>query len=129
MALDTITEPPADPALETPPEAPPETPDEEPGGTITILLPGGEMNEPFEPLAARRESLAGSVVGIIDNNMWRSMAILADELARLLVERAGAAEVVVTTAGPMHGADPERYHQEMEAFHAEVDAVISGLGN
>ncbi len=97
--------------------------------TTTILLPTGEVTEPAKPLAIRKDSLAGAVVGIIDNDMWRSMAILADELSHRLVDRAGAAGVVVRASGPMHGADPEQYRQEMEAFHAEVDAVISGLGN
>ena len=97
--------------------------------TTVILLPCGEVNEPAKPLAIRKDSLAGTVVGIIDNDMWRSMAIMADELSKQLVERAGVVEVVVRASGPMHGADPERYRQEMEAFHAEVDAVISGLGN
>lgn len=97
--------------------------------TTVILLPCGEVNEPTQPLAIRKDSLAGTVVGIIDNDMWRSMAIMADELSRQLVERAGVVEVVVRASGPMHGADPEQYQQEMEAFHAEVDAVISGLGN
>ncbi len=97
--------------------------------TTTILLPTGEVNEPAQPLAIRKDSLAGAVVGIIDNDMWRSMAIMADELSHQLVNRAGAAGVVVRASGPMHGADPEQYQQEMEAFHKEVDAVISGLGN
>ncbi len=97
--------------------------------TTVILLPCGEVDEPAQPLAIRKDSLAGSVVGIIDNNMWRSMGIMADELSRRLVEEAGAVDVVVRPSGPMQGADPERYQQEMEAFHAEVDAVISGLGN
>ncbi len=145
MGLVTIAEPSTDPVSEGPPAEPAgssdtiaapmaggpvsEGPPAEPAGSIVILSPCGEVTESVEPLAARRGSLAGAVVGIIDNDMWRSMAIMADELSRLLVDRVGAAEVVVTTAGPMHGADPERYHQEMEAFHAEVDAVISGLGN
>ena len=94
-----------------------------------ILLPCGEVGEQSEPLAARRESLAGAVVGVIDNDMWRSMGIVADELCGLLVDQTGAAKVVVRTSGPMHGADPEAYRQELEAFHREVDAVISGLGN
>lgn len=98
-------------------------------GSTTILLPTGEVTEPTQPLAIRKDSLAGAVVGIIDNDMWRSMAIMADELSRQLVDRAGAAGVVVRASGPMHGADPEQYQREMEAFHAEVDAVISGLGN
>ncbi len=97
--------------------------------TTTILLPTGEVNEAARPLAIRKSSLAGAVVGVIDNDMWRSMAIVADELSCLLVDRAGAAGVVLRTSGPMHGADPDQYQQEMEAFHAEVDAVISGLGN
>ncbi|MCY4036426.1 MAG: hypothetical protein OXF64_03095 [bacterium] len=97
--------------------------------TTTILLPTGELSEPARPLALRKDSLAGAVVGIIDNALWRSMAVAADELSRLLVDRAGAAGAVVRTSGPMHGADPEQYQREMEAFHAEVDAVISGLGN
>ena len=102
---------------------------ENPAGSTTILLPTGEVTEPAQPLAIRKDSLAGAVVGIIDNDMWRSMAIMADELSRQLVDRAGAASVVVRASGPMHGADPEQYQREMEAFHAEVDAVISGLGN
>ncbi len=100
-----------------------------PAQTTTILLPTGEVSEPAQPLAIRKDSLAGSVVGIIDNDMWRSMGIMADELSRLLVDQAGAVGVVVRSSGPMHGADPEQYRREMEAFHREVDAVISGLGN
>ena len=49
---------------------------------ITILLPHGEVDDERSRLAPRDGSLAGKKVGFLDNELWRSMHILTDELAK-----------------------------------------------
>jgi len=96
---------------------------------ITILLPDGEIPSTAHHLARRPDSLRGRRVGFLDNELWRSMQILTDELSKVLTEDHGVASVDVLRSGPAHGSDPGDYRDRLERWSHEVDAVISGLGN
>jgi len=96
---------------------------------ITILLPHGEVDGARSTRAARLPALAGKRIGFLDNGLWRSMRILQDELAKQLEREYGSAGSVVVEAGPMHGARPQDYRDELSGLAARVDAVVSGLGN
>jgi hypothetical protein len=96
---------------------------------ITILLPHGEVDAADTSRAARLPALGGKRIGFLDNGLWRSMRTLADELAKQLREGHGIAGSEVVESGPLHGAQPQQYRQELESLAARVDAVVSGLGN
>jgi hypothetical protein len=96
---------------------------------ITILLPHGEVDGSQTVRAARLPALAGKRIGFLDNGLWRSMGILRDELARALQKEHGIAGSVAIEAGPMHGARPQDYQDELSDLASRVDAVVSGLGN
>jgi len=96
---------------------------------ITILLPGGDVPTAEHRLAERPSSLRGRRVGFLDNELWRSMQILTDELSKLLRAEQGVAAVDVLRSGPAHGSDPSAYRQRLSRWSQDVDAVVSGLGN
>ncbi|MCE2392469.1 MAG: hypothetical protein J4G09_13495 [Proteobacteria bacterium] len=96
---------------------------------IDILLPHGEVPPSGKSLAPRPDGLRGRRVGFLDNELWRSMGILSDELGRLLVAEHGVASVDVLCSGPAHGSHPDDYRERLEQWSAKVDAVVSGLGN
>ncbi len=96
---------------------------------ITILLPDGEVPSTSHPLASRPSSLRGRRVGFLDNELWRSMQILTDELSKVLTAEHGVVAVDVLRSGPGHGSDPGDYRERLEKWSHGVDAVISGLGN
>ena len=96
---------------------------------VTILLPHGEVEFGESRLAARPASLEGRKVGFLDNDMWRSMHILSDEMAKVLTSEYGVVEAEVIRLGPMQGGLPKEYQDRLEDFASRVDAVVSGLGN
>ena len=96
---------------------------------IEILLPHGEVPPGQASLAARPESLRGRRVGFLDNELWRSMRVLADELGERLVAEHAVASVEVLGSGPAHGSRPDEYRERLEGWSRGVDAVVSGLGN
>ena len=96
---------------------------------ITILLPHGEVDGRDLAHAPRLRALRGKRIGFLDNGLWRSMRILADELGKALTETHGIAGSVVVDSGPKHGADPKDYEQRLRGLADDVDAVVSGLGN
>ena len=97
--------------------------------TITILLPHGEVEGIPENLAPRLSTLEGKKVGLINNELWRSMHILQDELEKVLMGEYGVAGTESIYIGPGTGAMPQKYVDEIEGLTQKVDAVISGLGN
>lgn len=96
---------------------------------ITILLPDGEAPQTEHSLAERPSSLRGRRVGFLDNELWRSMHILTDELGKALTEEHGVVSVDVLRSGPAHGSDPGEYRARLEQWADDVDVVVSGLGN
>ncbi len=99
------------------------------GKTITILLPHGELDGSRTQLAPRLPSLEGKRVGFLDNELWRSMHILCDEMGKVLTSEYGVVSTETIYMNPMNGRLPKKYQDDLKAFSDRVDAVISGLGN
>ncbi len=95
----------------------------------TILLPHGEQEGRDSRLAPRLKSLERKRVGFINNELWRSMHILQDELAKVFTSEYGVVDPETVYVGPQKGADPKQYLAELEGLTKRVDAVVSGLGN
>jgi len=63
-------------------------------GSMEILDPVGPASTPSHPLAPRPASLAGSVIGVLDNSKPNARVLL-EGVARALALRLGAREVRV----------------------------------
>jgi len=98
-------------------------------GTITILLPQGEIDAQAVRIAPRLRSLEGKRVGFVNNELWRSMHILQDELEKVFTGEYGVVETETIYIGPGTGAMPQKYIDELRGLSERVDAVVSGLGN
>ena len=96
---------------------------------ITILLPHGEPDETDSKLAERLPELRGKKVGFVDNELWRSMHILVDELGDVLKRDHGVTETETIFLSPAAGALPKKYRDALESLATRVDAVVTGLGN
>ena len=96
---------------------------------ITILLPHGEPDESESKLAERLPDLHGKKVGFVDNELWRSMHILVDELGETLKRDHGVTETETIFLSPGAGALPKKYQDALEELATRVDAVVTGLGN
>jgi hypothetical protein len=71
--------------------------------------------------------LTGKVVGLRLDTAWRSYEWVLSEWEPRLV--AAGATVVRWTAGNRVGDDADVTHRQLEAFAAEVDIGVVGLGN
>ena len=92
--------------------------------TLKMLDPRANVNPEDRPLIAGLDTLAGKVIGIIDNGQSNSTAMF-QELAKLLQEKFQPAEVLFKTKpSHMQGA-PKPI---MEEFVNRCDAIITGLG-
>ncbi len=98
-------------------------------GTVTILLPHGEPPATRTRLAPRLASLDGKRVGFLDNELWRSMHILVDELTKVLTTEYGVAGAEVIYMNPLKGALPKKYQDQLRELRGRVGAVVAGLGN
>ena len=96
---------------------------------VTILLPHGELQGEESKLAPRLASLEGKKLGFINNELWRSMHILQDELIKVLTSEYGVTDTESIYIGPGTGAMPQKYVDEIKGMTDKVDAVVSGLGN
>ena len=96
---------------------------------ITILLPHGEPDDVASKLAERLPDLHGKKVGFVDNELWRSMHILVDELGETLKRDPAATETETIFLSPGAGALPKKYQDALEELATRVDAVVTGLGN
>ena len=95
----------------------------------TILLPHGETGDHASRLTPRLPSIEGRKVGFIDNEMWRSMHILVDEVRKVVTSEYGVTDTEVIFSSPGHGRDPKEYQDRLVGLSQRVDAVVSGLGN
>ena len=97
------------------------------GGTMAKLLmldPRADVLLEDRPPVPGLDGLAGKVVGILDNGQANSSPMFR-ELARLMEERSGAAEVAVwKKPSHMQGAPWEM----IEEVLGRCDAVVTGLG-
>ena len=96
---------------------------------ITILLPHGESEEADGKLADRLPDLHGKRVGFVDNELWRSMHILVDELGETLKRDHGVSTTETIFLSPGAGALPKKYQEALQDLATRVDAVVTGLGN
>ena len=93
-------------------------------GKLQMLDPRADVLLENHPPVAGLDKLAGKVVGILDNGQANSSPMF-HELARLIEERSGAAEVVVRKKpSHMQGAPTEM----IEEMLSRCDAVVTGLG-
>jgi hypothetical protein len=97
---------------------------------VKMLLPHGEIVAGQREPVARLTNLAGKRIGIVDNALWRSMHILADELAMVLPRAYGVAAVeTITVLDGMPQEAPAEYRALLEDLSQRVDAAVAGLGN
>jgi hypothetical protein len=91
---------------------------------LKMLDPRATVNPEERPLMPGLVSLAGKVIGIIDNGQSNSTAMF-QELAKLIHEKYQTAEVLFKTKpSHMQGAPGPI----IEEFVSRCDAVITGLG-
>ncbi len=96
---------------------------------VKVLLPVGEVEAGGAKLAPRLRSLEGKRIGFIDNEMWRSMHILVDDLAKVFTAEYGATGTETVFLGPAAEVNPKGYQAALGELAGKVDAVVSGLGN
>ena len=94
---------------------------------LRILSPVAAGPGQQRPLAARPAALLGRRVGIRRDRTWGSFEVFTDEVARLLRERTGVAEVVFFDPGTRIGT-PEHESARVVDFAREVEAAVVGLG-
>lgn len=90
---------------------------------MKVLTPTGLSAVEVTSLRLGLDSLAGKVVGFIDNSM-PNVHEIADDIDELLVARHGVARVVKFRKQPA-GATPDAV---MKQLTQECDAIIVGMG-
>jgi hypothetical protein len=92
---------------------------------FTVFDPtDGPVGRPFAP-APRTASLAGKVVGILDNGKPKSDVLLRGVEA-LLRSEAGVKEFVIVRKASAYRPAPD---DQLEDLAGKVDAVIAGIGD
>jgi hypothetical protein len=91
---------------------------------LTILSPAAESWRPMDNVIPRVDDLRGKTVVIL-NNRWTSMNIISEQIAILLKEQYGAAEVFEKLI-PLASAAPQETFIEVER---EAQLAIVGLAN
>jgi hypothetical protein len=84
----------------------------------------GSVVKAFAP-AARRASLAGAVVGILDNGKHKSDVLLR-EVQELLRSEAGVKDFVVVRKASAYRPAPD---QQLDDLARRADAVVAGIGD
>lgn len=91
---------------------------------LSILTPAAEAWRPIEATVPQLGDLHGATVAIL-NNRWTSMNIIAEEIAIILKEQYGVAEVFEKLI-PLASAAPQETFDEVEA---RAQLAIVGLAN
>ena len=94
---------------------------------ITILDPTAAAPDIDVDPGPSPGTLSGCTVGIRSDRTWRSFEWVADEWEQALTRE--GAEVRRWVSGNRIGDEGERTREELAAFVASNDLVISGLGN
>ena len=76
-------------------------------------------------LAPRAKSLAGKVVGVLDNGKANSELLLR-EIGTLLQTEAGVADIVLMHKESAYRPAPD---EQLDALAGRVDAVVAGIGD
>lgn len=93
--------------------------------SFTVFDPtDGPVIKAFSP-ASRLTSLAGKVVGILDNGKTKS-DILLREVQDLLRAEAGVRDFVVVRKTSAYRPAPE---EQLDDLARQVDAVVAGIGD
>jgi hypothetical protein len=93
-------------------------------GTLKMLDPRGTVSPEDRPLVPGLDTLAGKVIGIIDNGQANSTPMF-QELAKLIQEKFHVAGVIVKTKPTHMQGAPQAL---MDEFVNRCDGVITGLG-
>jgi hypothetical protein len=93
--------------------------------SFTVFDPtDGPVVKGFTP-APRPASLAGKVIGILDNGKPKS-AVLLREVQELLRAEAGVKNFVVVRKTSAYRPAPE---EQLDDLARQVDAVVAGIGD
>jgi hypothetical protein len=99
----------------------------EPATTWSIRLPTAAAREDTgAPTYVLDRPIAGLRVGLRHEGSWRSWMTIVDEWEQFL--RRDGAEPVVLKAGGRVGSEGEQTRADVEAWAAQIDCGISGLG-
>ncbi len=93
-------------------------------GKLAILSPAAEAWRPIETTIPQVDSLRGATVAIL-NNRWSSMNIIAEQIAIILKEEYGVAEVFEKQI-PLASAAPQETFDEVKD---RAQLAIVGLAN
>jgi hypothetical protein len=91
-----------------------------------IMNPVAFRNENVNPIASRVGSLAGKVVGLLDNSK-QNASVLLDETGQILLRDHGVARIV--RQAKLTAARPGEYFGVIEPLVAECDAVVNAYGD
>lgn len=92
---------------------------------FTVFDPtDGPVAKAFTP-APRLASLAGKVIGILDNGKTKSDLLLR-EIQNLLCSEAGVADVVMLRKPSAYRPAPD---EQLDDLARRADAVIAGIGD
>jgi hypothetical protein len=92
---------------------------------FTVFDPtDGPVAKAFTP-APRPASLAGKVIGILDNGKTKSDLLLR-EIQNLLCSEAGVADVVMLRKPSAYRPAPD---EQLDDLARRADAVIAGIGD
>jgi hypothetical protein len=96
-------------------------------GRITVLDPTAPPPDDEAGPGPDVDTVEGRLVGIRYDRAWRSFDWVVDEWTRLL--EGDGARVRHWCAGNRIGDEGELTRAELDAFAAEVDLAVAGLGN
>ena len=91
---------------------------------ISILSPAAEAWRPLEAITPRMRDLRGATVAIL-NNRWTSMNIISEQIAIVLKEQYGVAEVFEKLI-PLSSPAPQ---ETFDDVLARAQLAIVGLAN
>ena len=91
---------------------------------ISILSPAAEAWRPMEATIPRIADLNGATVAIL-NNRWTSMNIISEQIAIILKEQYGVAEVFEKFI-PLSSPAPQETFDEV---HERAQLAVVGLAN
>ena len=92
---------------------------------MKVFVPAAPSSIETKPLRRSLDSIAGKVIGIIDNTK-PNFNLMADDLDELLVGKYGAARVVRHRKTSMGVAAADAAMKELTQ---QCDAIITGMGD
>ncbi len=97
---------------------------------MLILDPTGSVEASGLQLAPRPVDLRGKTVGVVDNGMWLSFAVVVERYKELLKEHYGVSDVIYVNLEKEGVEKGKARRQEcIDELALKVDVVFTGLGN